>query len=223
MEESLKVENLSAKNGTFQINVPEFTVVKGKIISLMGRSGSGKSTFLNALCGFIPLTSGRISANGLDLTALPPHERKLAYVFQKGALFPHLTVFENLEFPLRVQGRRKAEREAKVLSWLERLEIGKLRDRRPGEVSGGEAQRTAIGRALITGFPYLLLDEPFSSLDVSLRAEMRSLVKELTPDCGVILVTHDPEDIKALSKNAYRIDGGKMSPKGKTEDILNAF
>lgn len=208
--DGLKVENLEVWNGSFRVKADALEVKKGEIVSLMGGSGSGKSTFLNALAGFLPLKSGEITADGRDLTSLPPEKRRLGYVFQKGALFPHLTLFQNLEFSLKIQNIPAQERERKVMAWLEKLEILKLRDRLPKDVSGGEGQRAAFGRALITGFPYLLLDEPFSSLDVSLRAGMRELLRKLTQETGVgaLLVTHDPEDAKVLSRSSYSMKDG---------------
>jgi ABC-type Fe3+/spermidine/putrescine transport system ATPase subunit len=139
----------------------------------------------------------------------------MALVFQRGALFPHLTVAGNIEFGLRLQGMPAEERARRSTAWLERLGMSELALRRVSDISEGQAQRVALARALAPGFPVLLLDEPFSALDVQTRHELRPLVKKLVEEQGVsaLLVTHDPEDASVLASQVLDIDKGRVTPR----------
>jgi ABC-type Fe3+/spermidine/putrescine transport system ATPase subunit len=210
---SLSVEKLSAANGAFTIAVDSLAVAPGKIRAVMGKSGSGKTTLLHALAGFLPCRSGTISAGGVRVEKLPPEKRRMALVFQQGALFPHLSDFGNIEFPLRFQKVEAAERRRRVEEWLGRLGIADLAARLPHEISGGQAQRVALGRALITGFPVLLLDEPFSAVDSATRAQLRTVLRRLVTESNVaaLLVTHDPEDARAVADGVVTLEAGRVS------------
>ena len=207
---SLAVKNLEVKVGTFFLRVPELTVGPGEIVGVMGKSGSGKSTLLSALGGFLPDTSGEIWIEGENRTAYFPERRRLAYVFQKNSLFPQLTLERNVAFPLEVAKVPANEWRPKVHEWLDRLGLGALAERRPDEVSGGEAQRTALARALVSGFKVMLFDEPFSALDPKLRRELRTVVKDLVTKekLSALWVTHDVDDLAVMNRVVVLENGG---------------
>jgi ABC-type Fe3+/spermidine/putrescine transport system ATPase subunit len=192
--------------------VPSLVVLPGEIVAVMGPSGSGKSTLLAAIAGFLPAAGGAITWEGADLLSRPPEKRRAAVVFQSAALFPHLTVAGNVEFAPRVQGVPPAERRRRAGEWLGRLGIAELADRRPTQISGGQAQRVALARALAAGFPILLLDEPFSALDAGTRGEARSLVRKLVTESRVacVLVTHDQDDTAAIADRVLALAGGRV-------------
>lgn len=178
---------------------------------VMGPSGAGKSTLLACVAGLVKPTRGSITlgetclfdaARGLDV---PPHERRVALVFQSLALFPHLTARENVAYGLRGEDRR-----ARAQAWLERARVGALGDRKPESLSGGEAQRVALARALASEPAALLLDEPFSALDVALRAELISEVKSLVT-VPTLLVTHDERDAAAMAGRVVRLARGQLA------------
>jgi ABC-type Fe3+/spermidine/putrescine transport system ATPase subunit len=222
---ALTIKNLVATNGTFTLRISSLEVQSGEIISVMGPSGGGKSTLLMTLAGFCPIASGFVnSPAGENLQTVPPELRRMALVFQRPALFPHLNVVENVAFALRVQGRSKKERLELARRWLSRLHIDELEYRMPLQLSGGQAQRVALARAFITGFPVLLLDEPFSVLDPALRSELRKLVVNLVRDTGMsaLMVTHDVADAVAISETVAVIDGGALVAHGTIEELRNS-
>lgn len=180
---SLLVQNLHARVGEFEAFLDHLEITPGTIACLMGRSGSGKSTLLNAIAGFIP-SEGEIFLGQVPLHTLP-EKRRMALVFQRSALFPHLTVLGNIEFGLRLQGVAAEERTRSAIAWLARLGLPEIAARRISAISEGQAQRVALARALAPGFPVLLLDEPFSALDVQTRNELRPLLKKLVQEQGV--------------------------------------
>ncbi len=221
---ALKVEYLRARVGGFEVTVPKLELEPGTITCLLGRSGSGKTTLLNAMTGFITPSQGTVTYGALDLTPLPPEKRRMAMVFQRGALFPHLTVSENVEYGLMIQKVSKTERRKQAKDWLERLEIGELSARYPHEVSVGQAQRVGIARALAVRFPVLLLDEPFSALDPSTRASLRQKLRDLVTESKTctLLVSHFIEDLKELADQAISLSEGKVmwaaDPRGMNLD-----
>jgi len=190
----------------------------GELLALVGPSGSGKSTALQLIAGLLEPDEGEIVLKGRDLRGLPPGRRDVAMVFQDGALYPHLTVAENLGFPLRARGKwgHKA-----VQRMAERLEIAALRDRLPAQLSGGERQRGALGRALIRHPDLFLLDEPLSSLDLPLRDRLRTLIRELVEETGVtaIYVTHDQAEAMAVGDRLAVMDQGAIVQCGAPEEI----
>ena len=207
----LQIESLVVELGKFRLEIPSFTSNPGEVVSWRGPSGSGKSTLLNAVAGFLPLTSGSITLEGRRIDSLPPEKRRIALVFQRAALFPHLDVRENVEFGLRLQGIAAVERASRALEWLERFEIRELAARRPGEISEGQAQRVALARALAPGFSTLLLDEPFSALDPDLRVRLREIVREITHEKKLVtwMVTHHAEDAEAISDSIIFLESGR--------------
>lgn len=184
----------------------------GEFLSLLGASGSGKTTSLMMLAGFEPATSGRLWLNGVDLGRLPAWRRDIGVVFQSYALFPHMTVAENVAFPLEVRKRPKAEIGERVARALELVRLVGMSDRLPKQLSGGQQQRVALARALVFEPRLVLLDEPLGALDRVLRAEMQAEIRRLHRSLGVamIYVTHDQDEALSLSDRIAVFEGGRM-------------
>jgi ABC-type sugar transport system ATPase subunit len=174
----------------------ELEVAPGERLVLVGASGEGKTTLLRAVAGLTPLRAGRVEIGGRTVTGLPPEKRGAVYLHQAPVLFPHLTVAENVAFPLRIRGVPREEREARVGEALEAVRIGVLAHRHIGALSGGERHRAALARAVVARPPLLLLDEPLSALDPGLRAEVRDAIVNLQAHYrpGIVLVTHDLDE-----------------------------
>lgn len=223
MHEGLIVKELKVETSFFGIDIPSLEVKRGTLTCLVGESGSGKSTFLHALSGFVP-SRGKIWSEGKAIQDLPPEARRLALVFQQSALFLKMSVSENLEFPLKIQKVHPTERMRRIRYWLEKMSVAPLAHKSAKEISGGEAQRVQLARALITGFPTLLLDEPLSALDVLLRKELRELLKNLVCETNVaaLFVTHDPEDVKALGEEICVMEKGKITFQGSQAQALKS-
>jgi ABC-type sugar transport system ATPase subunit len=200
----------------------DLTVEGGEIVALLGPSGSGKSTLLRAILGLTPISSGtiRIGAHGNERT--PPEERNLAMVFQDLALWPHMTVRQNLAFGLEVKKVDRAERERRIRSVLETVGLGGFEDRRPDQLSGGEQQRVALARALVLDPAAMLFDEPFASLDIILEAELLGLVHRLlrTRKMTALFVTHDPREAKIIADRLAILEAGKITAVGTFEAVL---
>jgi len=202
-------------------------VEPGEVAVLLGPNGAGKTTVLRALAGLLPLADGRVVLDGqlLDDTArrirVPVELRPVGVVFQEYLLFPHLSVLENVAFGLRSRGMRRAPARRAAGAWLERLGLRSLEDTRPGTLSGGQQQRVALARALATGPRMLLLDEPLSALDVSVRAEVRrDLRRHLREFPGVnLLVTHDPLEAIALADRLIVLEGGRVLQAGTPAEV----
>ena len=173
----------------------------GELISLLGPSGCGKSTILNMLAGILPVTSGKIYFDDDDVTNMPPEKRGIGLVFQNYALYPHMTVLQNICFPLEVQKVPKAERLGRAMDIAKLVHVDTMMKRHPAELSGGQQQRVAIARALVKNPRLLLLDEPLSNLDARLRLEMREEIRRIQQRTGVttIFVTHDQEEAMSIS------------------------
>ena len=206
----ISVENLSIRQGAFALEGVTFTIPEGKYGVLMGRTGSGKTTLVEAICGLRPVAGGSIRLRGRDVTALKPAERGIGYVPQDRALFSTMTVAEHLAFALRIRrwGRRAVELRVGELADL--LGIAHLLDRKPATLSGGEAQRVALGRALAARPPLLCLDEPLSSLDEATRDDMIELLATVGKRTGVtaLHVTHArPEALRLADVRFELIEG----------------
>ncbi len=184
----------------------------GEFLSLLGASGSGKTTTLMMLAGFEPATSGKLWLNGVDLGRLPAWRRDIGVVFQSYALFPHMTVAENVAFPLEVRKRPRAEIGERVACALELVRLVGMSDRLPKQLSGGQQQRVALARALVFEPRLVLLDEPLGALDRVLRAEMQTEIRRLHRSLGVamIYVTHDQDEALSLSDRIAVFEGGRM-------------
>ncbi len=173
----------------------------GKLIALLGPSGCGKTTMLNMLSGIIPVSEGKIYFDDVDVTDLPPEKREVGLVFQNYALYPHMTVLENICFPLKIKKVKKKERIEKAIKYAKMVHIDDYLDRKPKELSGGQQQRVAIARALVKDPKLLLLDEPLSNLDAKLRIEMREEIRRIQKESKVttFFVTHDQDEASAIS------------------------
>ena len=193
----------------------------GEFLSLLGPSGCGKSTILRMVAGLVEPDSGQVVLAGADITRVPVHRRHLGLVFQSYALFPHMTVFENVAFGLRRRGVGDAELRARVGRLLDLVQLGPLDARHPRELSGGQQQRVALARALVTEPGVLLLDEPLSNLDALLRDEMRVELKRLQERLGttMIFVTHDQAEALTLSDRVVVMDRGRVEQVGRPEDV----
>ncbi len=187
-------------------------VARGEFLTLLGPSGSGKTTILMTIAGFTHPDGGQVLLEGRDITRLRPERRGFGVVFQGYALFPHMTVAENLAYPLKVRGLAKGEREAMVRRTLDLVQLRALANRRPTQLSGGQQQRVALARALVFDPPVLLLDEPLSALDKKLRTELQMELKALHKRLGrtFINVTHDQEEALSLSDRIAVLNHGKL-------------
>ena len=193
----------------------------GEFVALLGPSGCGKSTTLNCLAGLLDPTSGEILFDGQDVTKWAPKDRNIGMVFQSYALYPNLSVLDNIAFPLKQKGVDKQTRRAKAKAVAETLQIGHLLDRRPSQLSGGQQQRVAMCRAIVKEPKYLLLDEPMSNLDARLKIEIRSVIKKIHQDLGIIaiLVTHDQEEAMALADKIAILDGGRIQQYDTSDEL----
>jgi multiple sugar transport system ATP-binding protein len=196
----IKIENVTRRFGNFvAVNDVSLTIADHEFMVLLGPSGCGKTTLLRAIAGLGMADEGRISIGGQDITYLPPRERGISMVFQSYAIFPHMTVFDNIAFGLKMQKMDKAKINRRVGKAAEMLHIETMLDRYPSKMSGGQRQRVAVARAIAMQSQVLLMDEPLSNLDALLRLEMRAELKRLLAELGVttIYVTHD--QIEAMS------------------------
>ncbi len=187
-------------------------VARGTFVTLLGPSGSGKTTTLMMLAGFEEPTTGRILIDGADVTRMPPYDRNLGMVFQNYALFPHMTVEENVEFPLRVRRLDSRSRRASVVKALALVRLEGFGGRRPTELSGGQQQRVALARALVFNPPILLMDEPMGALDKKLRQHMQLELKSIQQTLGitVVYVTHDQEEAMSMSDSIVVMNNGRI-------------
>ncbi|WP_246510681.1 ABC transporter ATP-binding protein [Bradyrhizobium glycinis] len=197
------------------------SVSPGEFISLLGPSGSGKTTTLMMIAGFEMPDSGRVLLGDKDITRLPPHRRELGVIFQNYALFPHMTVAENVAYPLRMRRMAKAEIETRVHRILDQVHLGALASRYPHQMSGGQQQRVAIARALVFDPPVLLLDEPLGALDKKLREHLRNEIKTLHKEVGktMIYVTHDQDEALAMSDRVAVMHEGRIRQVSAPKDI----
>ena len=185
---------------------------RGEFLTMLGPSGSGKTTCLMMLAGFETATHGRIMLDGRNINDVPPHKRGIGMVFQNYALFPHMTVGENLAFPLEVRGMAKAERAERVARALDMVQMGKFANRRPAQLSGGQQQRIALARALVFDPKLVLMDEPLGALDKQLREHMQFEIKHLHERLGitVVYVTHDQGEALTMSDRIAVFNDGRI-------------
>ncbi|MCA1297472.1 ABC transporter ATP-binding protein [Stappia indica] len=203
VQKSYDGETLVVKN--LNLDIPP-----GEFLTMLGPSGSGKTTCLMMLAGFEPATHGEIFLNDRPINNVPPHKRGIGMVFQNYALFPHMSVAENLAFPLQVRGMGKAEQEEKVTRALEMVELGSFGSRRPAQLSGGQQQRVAVARALVFEPELVLMDEPLGALDKQLREQMQYEIKHIHENIGVsiVYVTHDQTEALTMSDRVAVFNDG---------------
>ena len=205
------------------VNNFTMTFEDGKLIALLGPSGCGKSTLLNMLSGILPVTEGKIYFDEEDVTDMPPQDRGVGLVFQNYALYPHMSVLENIAFPLEIKKVDKKEREEKALEMAKLVHVDQLLDRKPKQLSGGQQQRVAIARALIKQPRLLLLDEPLSNLDARLRLEMREEIRRIQLETGVttIFVTHDQEEAMSISDKIVLMKDGLLQQEDGPQELYD--
>ena len=201
----------------------DITIPSGQLIGLLGPSGCGKSTTLYMIAGLLEPTSGQIFFGDEDVTALPPEKRGIGLVFQNYALYPHMTVRQNIMFPLQNMNLTKAEMAERVQKYSKLVGIEELLDRKPKQMSGGQQQRVAIARALVKEPRVLLLDEPLSNLDARLRLQTREEIKRIQRETGVttVFVTHDQEEAMSISDEIVVMKLGVEQQKGAPQEVYN--
>ena len=200
-----------------------FEIEKGKFYTLLGPSGCGKTTILRIIAGFTDVSNGKVTLNGEDVTKLPPNKRKVNTVFQDYALFPHMNVFENIAFGLRLKKTPENIIKEKVADALKMVQLSGYENREISQMSGGQQQRVAIARALVNEPEVLLLDEPLSALDLKLRTDMQYELRELQQRLGItfIFVTHDQEEALAMSDEIFVMSKGEVIQSGTPVDIYD--
>jgi ABC-type Fe3+/spermidine/putrescine transport system ATPase subunit len=216
------LQNLTKSyNGVPALKGVSLQVNRNEFVSLLGHSGCGKTTTLRIILGFLECDSGSITIDGRDMTNVPPRHRGMGMVFQSYALWPHMTVFENVAFGLRVRKLSEAEIHTRVMAAIDRLQLTGLDQRTPRELSGGQQQRVALARALVIRPPLLLLDEPLSNLDRQLREDMRLELKHLQKSLAqtTIYVTHDQEEALSLSDRVVVMNAGLIEQVGTPHEV----
>ena len=218
----LEIEALTVRYGpAVALDALDLRIDRGELFVLLGGSGSGKTTLLRTLGGFVPASAGRIVLGGQDITRLPPHRRPVNTTFQSYALFPHMSVAENVGYGLRRQGLPRAEIESRVRELLELVRLSDFAGRKPDALSGGQRQRVALARALAPRPRLLLLDEPLSALDRNLREQTRQELLRVQAETGAtfVLVTHDQDEALAMATRIGLLHQGRLEQIGTPSDI----
>lgn len=214
--------SLGASYDEFTLNA-EFAVNEGELACLIGPSGCGKSTTLMLISGLLPLESGSITLFGSDLAGTAVHHRQIAMVFQEYALFPHMSVAENIAYPMKIRGTKRAQRQARAEQLLELVSLAGYGKRRSDELSGGEKQRVALARALASDPQLLLLDEPLSALDAKLRSHLRQEIRRIHDQAGIttLYVTHDQDEALSIADRLIVMRDGKVVQSGTAQQVYH--
>jgi putative spermidine/putrescine transport system ATP-binding protein len=218
----VELQGVAKRYGDVQALQPvDLSILKGEFVTLLGPSGSGKSTLLNLIAGVITPSSGRIVIDGRDATTLPTSQRGLGMVFQNYALMPHMTVFENIAFPLQVRRLPKDEIRRKVEQVLDLIQLRHVAGRRPKELSGGQQQRISLARCIVYNPALILMDEPLGALDKKLREQMQLEIKRLHADLGITMlyVTHDQDEALTMSDRIVLMNGGRIEQQGRPDEL----
>ncbi|TMV09066.1 ABC transporter ATP-binding protein [Ruegeria sediminis] len=219
---SLRIEGVSKYFGAFRaVNEVELEIRRGEFLTLLGPSGSGKTTLLMMIAGFLDITSGDIALDGTSIANVPAEKRNFGMVFQGYALFPHMTVRDNIGYALSVRKRAEGEIRARVDEMLELVQLQDFATRKPGQLSGGQQQRVALARALCFAPPVLLLDEPLGALDKKLRVEVQEQLKDIHRRVGTtfIYVTHDQEEALSMSDRIVIMRDGAIEQVGSPQEL----
>lgn len=222
VETAMKLDGVSKFYGPVKaLDNVSFELRKGEFLTMLGPSGSGKTTSLRAIAGFIQPTSGRLLIDGHDMTSVPPQKRNIGMMFQDYALFPHMTVLENVGYPLETRGIRRAERTKRSMEMLEIVGLAHCAGRFPREMSGGQQQRVALARALVFKPDIVLLDEPMAALDKKLRSQMQIEIMHITRQVGatVVSVTHDQEEALVMSDRIAIFKDGRLEQIGTPQEL----
>ena len=215
------IEDLRVEQGDFELHAA-FEVPRGRRVAVAGPSGAGKSTLLGALGGYVPLVSGRIVVDSVDVSNAAPDARGIAMLFQDGNLFPHLTLAQNVGLGVRPSLRLTAHEARRVDHALDRVGLVTLAGRKPGALSGGQQSRAALARVLLQRAPVLLLDEPFAALGPALRAEMLALTAEVASenDVTLMMVTHAPTEVAEMVDDLIFVDAGAVTAPASVGETL---
>ncbi|MCK6449725.1 MAG: ABC transporter ATP-binding protein [Alphaproteobacteria bacterium] len=220
----LEVAGLEVDYGSVRVlHGIDLAVEPGSFVALLGSSGCGKTTLLRAVSGFVPVSAGRVTVNGRDITAAPPDKRGMAMVFQSYALWPHMTTAQNIGYGLKLRGIARDAIKRRVEEILAMLELEGFGPRMVTQLSGGQRQRVALGRALAINPDILLLDEPLSNLDARIREDVRHEIKALQQGLGItaIHVTHDREEAMVMADRIVVMDQGRVAQHGTPEEVYN--
>ena len=221
----IRIENLRKEYDAKTVALDDIDLVfeDSTFVALLGPSGCGKTTTLNCIAGLLEPTSGKIFFGDKDVTQLQPKDRNIGMVFQSYALYPHLKVIDNIAFPLKQKGMKKAERYEKARKIAEMLQIEYLLDRKPTQLSGGQQQRVSMARALVKEPDVLLLDEPMSNLDARLKIEIRDEIRRVQQETGItsIIVTHDQEEAMAIADKVAILDNGRIQQYDTPEHLYH--
>ena len=221
----IRIENLRKEYDAKTVALVDIDLVfeDSTFVALLGPSGCGKTTTLNCIAGLLEPTSGKIFFGDKDVTQLQPKDRNIGMVFQSYALYPHLKVIDNIAFPLKQKGMKKAERYEKARKIAEMLQIEYLLDRKPTQLSGGQQQRVSMARALVKEPDVLLLDEPMSNLDARLKIEIRDEIRRVQQETGItsIIVTHDQEEAMAIADKIAILDNGRIQQYDTPEHLYH--
>jgi len=218
----IAVHNLTKRFGPLEVvSRATFSIAEGELFTLLGPSGCGKTTLLRLIAGFYAADDGDIKFDERRMNDVPAHERGIGMVFQNYALWPHMTVFDNIAYGLRLRKLGRSEIATRIEGVLDNVRLAGLADRYPGQLSGGQQQRVALARALVLNPEMLLLDEPLSNLDAKVRVQVRAEIRKLQKDLGIttIYVTHDQEEALTLSDRIAVFNQGKMQQVGAPKDL----
>jgi ABC-type sugar transport system ATPase subunit len=218
----LEIRNIFVKAGEFMLCDISLKISEGEYHALIGPSGSGKTLLLNTIAGFQKTIKGSILYNNNEIQHLSPEKRNISYLFQDLALFPHLNVYNNIAFPLKIRGVNKVDIDKTVKEYLDFTHITHLINRSISNLSGGEKQRVALARILVTGSPFIMLDEPFSAIDTQLQPELIILLSRISLlGKAIIHVTHNFNEIEGLAKNVTVMDKGAIIQSGRLENLVS--
>jgi spermidine/putrescine transport system ATP-binding protein len=222
---AVELRGVAKRFGTMTaIDRLDLTIRSGEFFTLLGASGCGKTTTLRLIAGFELPSEGQILISGQDVSEIPAYQRPVHTVFQSYALFPHLTILDNVAFPLRVRRLPRSEQRARAMAALDMVQMGRFGDRKPSQLSGGQQQRVALARALVNEPQVLLLDEPLGALDLKLRKEMQLELKDMQRRLGItfVFVTHDQEEALTLSDRIALMQGGRIVQLDTPANLYNA-